>query len=156
MLEVIMLKETLLAVGITLTVVGNAWAQTPDATAAAPKPTIKRTPLQTTEVPSSTYKSTMGMGELPPTVCSGKHYHPGVEMTYVLDGEVILSVEGSPDVTYKAGDSFQIPFKVVHEVRNPNSDRNTKLLSTWIWEKDKPMSTAATATAPTTAVGPKP
>jgi quercetin dioxygenase-like cupin family protein len=151
-----MLKETFLALGITLAVVGSAGAQTPDATAAAPKPSIKRTPLQTTEVPSSVYKSTLGMGELPPTVCSGRHYHPGVEMTYVLDGEVVLSVDGAPDVTYKAGDSFQIPFQVIHEVKNPNSDRSTKLLSTWIWEKEKPMSTAATTAAPTTAVAPKP
>jgi len=150
-----MLKETMLAAGLISVLASGVYAQTPDATAPA-KPSIKRTPLQKMEVPSSSYQSTMGIGELPPTVCSGRHYHPGVEMTYVLEGDVILSVDGQPDKTFKAGDSFQIPLQVVHEVKNPNGDKSTKLLSTWIWEKDKPMSTAAAATDTTTAVGPKP
>ena len=38
-----------------------------------------------------------------------RHTHPGLEMTYILDGEAILSVDGRPDQALKPGDSFEVP-----------------------------------------------
>src|ERR1700743_3692520 len=37
------------------------------------------------------------------------HTHPGIEMSYLLEGQGVLKVQGQPDRTLAAGDSFRIP-----------------------------------------------
>ena len=67
---------------------------------------IKRTPLQTVDFPAG-YNVVSVIAEIP-SGCAGRHTHPGVESTYVMEGEAIIKVEGQPDRTVKAGESFQI------------------------------------------------
>ena len=50
-----------------------------------------------------------GLAEIAPGSASGAHTHPGIETGYVLEGEVLMSVEGQPDRTLKSGDSYVIP-----------------------------------------------
>src|SRR5690349_1153936 len=71
-------------------------------------PGIKRTPLQSIDFPEG-YKTVTGLAEVAPGHASGMHTHPGIETGYVLDGEVLMIVEGQPDRKLKAGDSFVIP-----------------------------------------------
>jgi uncharacterized cupin superfamily protein len=42
---------------------------------------------------------------------SGRHTHPGLETSYVLDGEVTLTIDGQPPKVYKAGDAFQLVYR---------------------------------------------
>ena len=43
-----------------------------------------------------------------------KHYHPGTELGYVLEGSLVLDIEGQPPVTLKAGQFYHVPYRKVH------------------------------------------
>ncbi len=51
----------------------------------------------------------MGLIERTDESMSGKHYHPGGEFGFVLDGAITVSSEGKPKATLRAGDSFYQP-----------------------------------------------
>ena len=70
----------------------------------------------------------------------GKHTHPGEEVSYVLEGTLLLEVAGQPPKTLKAGDSFFIPAGVVHAAKNVDKG-SSKVLATYIVEKGKPVTT---------------
>jgi mannose-6-phosphate isomerase-like protein (cupin superfamily) len=76
--------------------------------AVAQQSNIKRTPLQTVDFPPG-YNVVTAIAEVPPGYCTGRHPHPGVESTYVMEGAILVKIEGQPDKVFKAGESFQIP-----------------------------------------------
>lgn len=43
-----------------------------------------------------------------------KHWHPGEEFAYLLDGEVTLWQLDKPEIAYKKGELVNIPAKQVH------------------------------------------
>jgi hypothetical protein len=47
--------------------------------------------------------------------CAGRHTHPGVESSYVMEGALLLKVEGRPDQTLKAGEFFKSPPNTPHD-----------------------------------------
>ncbi len=51
----------------------------------------------------------MGLIERADESTSEKHYHPGGEFGFVLDGALTLSTEGQAETTLRAGDSFYQP-----------------------------------------------
>ena len=51
---------------------------------------------------------------LPPHAQLPKHWHPGEEFGYVLEGSVTLWQEGKETRTLRAGDSLKIPLEQVH------------------------------------------
>jgi quercetin dioxygenase-like cupin family protein len=51
---------------------------------------------------------------IPPNTSLPKHWHPGEEFAYVLEGSVTLWQEGKDDVVAKAGDVARVPLKQVH------------------------------------------
>src|SRR5215510_15299826 len=77
--------------------------------AAQQSATIKRTPLQKFDIPGTNYETIIGMAEIVPNVNIGRHTHPGPESGYMLEGEFVLYVEGQPEKTVKAGESYQVP-----------------------------------------------
>jgi quercetin dioxygenase-like cupin family protein len=74
--------------------------------------------------------------------CSGRHTHPGIETTYVLEGELILKIDGQPDQHLKAGDPLQIPVGVVHDACATGSV-GLKTLTVHVIEKGKPLGSPA-------------
>src|SRR5690242_17961694 len=68
----------------------------------------KRTPLQQTEFPDG-HVIHMQLLELAPHTPIARHTHPGVETSYVMEGELELTVEGKGTIKLKAGDSFAVP-----------------------------------------------
>jgi quercetin dioxygenase-like cupin family protein len=54
---------------------------------------------------------------VPPHTTLPKHWHPGEEFAYVLDGSLVLMQEGKADEYYKKGDVGKVPLKQVHTVR---------------------------------------
>ena len=52
--------------------------------------------------------------ELGPGLTLPKHYHPGEEFIYVLEGSAIVWQQGKPDVTLGAGEIYRIPLQQVH------------------------------------------
>jgi len=78
---------------------------------------LKRTLLQTVDFPPG-YQTVSVIAEIEPGTCAGRHTHPGAESTYIMEGEIVLKVEGKPDQVIKAGSSFQLPPGVVHDACN--------------------------------------
>ena len=104
-------------------------------------PGIKRTPLQSIDFPDG-YKTVTGLAEVAPGHASGMHTHPGIETGYVLDGEVLMIVEGEPDRTLKPGDSFVIPPGAKHDVKSVGSVP-AKAVSVFVVDKSKPLASPA-------------
>ena len=51
---------------------------------------------------------------IPPNTSLPKHWHPGEEFAYVIEGSVTLWQEGKDDLVGKQGDVVKIPLKQVH------------------------------------------
>ncbi len=105
--------------------------------AASAQEGIKRTPLQKTDFPDG-YTTVTGLAEIQPGVAAGRHVHPGIETGYVLEGETVLSVDGQPDRTLRAGDSFTIPAGVPHDARVVGN-KPAKVLAIYVVERGKPL-----------------
>ena len=89
------------AVLATLAMSGAASAQQLPA-ATQQTATIKRTPLQKFDVPGTNYETVIG-SEIAPNVNIGRHTHPGPESGYMLEGEMVLFVDGQPEKTVRVG-----------------------------------------------------
>lgn len=126
-----MLKKTLLALVVTC-LAAAAFAQ---------QTGIKRTPLQKVEFPEG-YNTITAIAEVPAGGAAGRHTHPGIEAGYVLEGELSLLVDGQPEKTLRAGDSYQIPAGVVHDAK-AHGDKAMKVLGVYVVDKTKPLASPA-------------
>ena len=68
----------------------------------------------------------MFLAELAPGAVGAKHYHPGTEFFYVLEGAFAHEPEGGHAHTMKVGEAASNPYKSVHTVKNPST---TELLA---------------------------
>lgn len=73
---------------------------------------------------------------IPPNTELPKHWHPGEEFAYVLEGEVSLWLEGKVEFTGKAGDVSKVPLKKVHTAIT--GDEGAVILVFRVHEKGKP------------------
>lgn len=80
--------------------------------------------------------------EVAPGAYAGRHAHPGDEISYVMEGEVQLLIDGQSPRTVKAGESFVVPAGVVHDARNSGSTA-TRVLGVYVVEKGKPLASPA-------------
>jgi quercetin dioxygenase-like cupin family protein len=106
----------------------------------AQTPGITRTVIQSTDL-NDTHMTVLAMVEIAPGAAVARHTHPGVESSYVLEGEIELSVQGQPDKRIGAGGGFQVAPGTPHAARN--GDRTTKLATTFVVEKGKPLASPA-------------
>jgi quercetin dioxygenase-like cupin family protein len=58
---------------------------------------------------------------IPPNTELPKHWHPGEEFGYVLDGSIMFWQEGKDEVLLQKGDVAKIPLQKVHNVRTTDS-----------------------------------
>jgi quercetin dioxygenase-like cupin family protein len=122
-------------------VFATAIAMTPlmTASALAQQPPIKRTPLGSVDFPEG-YTAVTAISEMPGGVCSGRHIHPGVETAYVLEGDVILKVEGRAEQIFKAGQWFSNSAYTPHDACSKDG---FKTLSTYIVKRGGPVALPA-------------
>jgi quercetin dioxygenase-like cupin family protein len=127
-----MLKRVLFCAAVASLVLGGPlFAQ-------APTPTIKRSLLQKVDVPDGKkYEVVLGLAELPAGASIGKHTHPGIEQGTLIEGDMVLMVEGQPDKAYKAGESWQIPPGAVHDAKAGAS--GAKVIVSYTVEKGQPL-----------------
>jgi len=112
--------------------------------AAAGQPQLfKRTVLQQQDISAPGREAVMVVAELQPGGAPGPHTHPGEEISYVIEGSIVLEQAGKPSVTVKAGESFIIPAGVVHNATNRGTGV-AKIIATYVVEKGKPLATPAT------------
>ena len=57
---------------------------------------------------------------LPPNVTLPKHWHPGEEIAYMLQGSVTLFLEGESETEILAGEVGIVPLRAVHTARSGN------------------------------------
>jgi len=99
-----------------------------------------RVPLQDQPISDPMRHAVQARAEFQPGVAAGRHTHPGEELGYVLEGEILLEIDGQPPRTVKAGEAFFVPAGLVHDGKNTGSGV-TKVLATYIVEKGKPVAT---------------
>ncbi|WP_238541100.1 cupin domain-containing protein [Polaromonas sp. CF318] len=80
--------------------------------------------------------------DVAPGAKAGRHTHPGDEISYVLEGEATLLIDGQPPRQVKAGESFVIPAGVVHDAHN-TTNAPIKLVGVYVVEKGKPLASPA-------------
>jgi quercetin dioxygenase-like cupin family protein len=108
----------------------------------APAGGFKRTLIQQADLSIKGYESVMAFGEFGVGAATGRHTHPGEEISFLLEGTLTLEVEGKPTRTLKAGDAFLIEAGRIHEGRNTGSTP-ARVLATYVVEKGKPLTTPA-------------
>jgi len=123
----------------------QASAETPKAAAAPPAAMpagFKRVELQRHDIAQANHEAVQARGEFEAGAAVPRHSHPGEEVGFVLAGELTVEVDGKPAQTVKAGEVFFIPAGTVHAGKN-TSKGQTVVISTYIVEKGKPLSTPA-------------
>ncbi len=114
--------------------------QAPPAAATATQ-SIKRIPLQRFEVPGTSFETVIGIAEIAPGTSIGRHIHPGPESGYLIEGGFELLIEGEPPRHLKAGDSYVVPARVVHDART--SANGARVIATYVVEKGQPLASPA-------------
>ncbi len=106
---------------------------------------LTRTPILKKDLEADPKKEvTMFIAEYKPGARSGKHYHPGQEFIYVLEGRGVMEEVGKPPVDMKPGAAIYFqsdPAKpsYVHEATNLSKTDGMKLLVVLITEKGQPL-----------------
>jgi quercetin dioxygenase-like cupin family protein len=100
---------------------------------------IKSTPLGTIDFPPG-YQTVMGVAQIAPGTCAGRHTHPGIESSYIVEGDILVKIDGGQDQQLKAGDSFQIAAGVPHDGCTTGG---LKVLTVHVVEKGKPLGSPA-------------
>jgi quercetin dioxygenase-like cupin family protein len=114
------------------------------AVATAQQAGFKRTVLQQADISAPGREVITALGEFEVGASPGPHTHPGEEVSYVLEGSIVLEQAGKPNVTVKAGQAFLIPAGVVHNATNRGTGV-AKIVASYIVEKGKPLATPAPA-----------
>ena len=128
----IKLRHTLLGIGLAV-VTGTLLAQASGLT---------RTLVGRGDVSVPGREAVVARVEVAAGARAGRHTHPGDEISYVLEGEAELLIDGQPPRTVKAGESFIIPAGTVHDAHNPGSTP-IKLVGVYVVEKGKPLASPA-------------
>jgi quercetin dioxygenase-like cupin family protein len=98
---------------------------------------IKRTVLQKTSFPKD-YTVSVNIINLPAGTSASPHIHPGLEVTYVLEGEFDLVTKGKPDQRFTAGMSYLVTDQDEHFAR-VLGDKPMKLLCVFIQRDGEPV-----------------
>jgi len=118
---------------LLLTIAGALAAQTP---------AIQRTVVTRKDVSVPGREAVVARVEIVPGGFAGKHTHPGDEISYIMEGEGEVLMEGQPALKVKAGDGFVVPAGVKHDAHNTGSG-TLKLVGVYAVEKGKPLATPA-------------
>jgi quercetin dioxygenase-like cupin family protein len=102
----------------------------------------KRTVVYTADVSVPGREAVITHVEIGPGLSAGRHTHPGDEMSYVVEGEADISMEGGPTRHVKTGDGFVIPANTKHDAHNTGT-QTLKVIGVYMVEKGKPLATPA-------------
>jgi len=104
--------------------------------------TIRRAVIQKADVSVPGREAVVAKVELDEGVAAGRHSHPGDEISYVLEGEGELLIDGEDPRRVKAGESFIIPAGTVHDAVNTGKG-TMKLVGVYVVDKGKPLASPA-------------
>lgn len=127
--------KLILAATLAVAVLAGTWGIQ---TLNAQQPGFKRIEVQDRDLSIPGRHAVQARAEFEPGGAIGRHTHPGEELSVVLEGSLVLEVDGQPARTVKAGESFFIPAGVVHAGKNTGSGKAV-VFATYIVEKGKPV-----------------
>jgi len=108
----------------------------------ADQPAAKFTELQRRAIPGTELEGVTTVAEIPPGATSAKHSHPGEDFGYLIEGTIVLMVDGKPPVTVKAGEVFFTERGKMHNARNIGTT-TARAVDTYVIDKGKPGLTPA-------------
>lgn len=103
---------------------------------------IHRTVVKKADVSVPGREAVVARVELDVGAVAGRHSHPGDEISYVLEGEGELRIDGEDPRRVKAGEAFVIPAGTVHDALNVGTVP-LKLVGVYVVDKGKPLATPA-------------
>jgi quercetin dioxygenase-like cupin family protein len=109
----------------------------------AQNPGVQRTIVQRKDISAPGREAVIARVEIAPGASAGRHTHPGEEISYVMEGEGQLLIDGQPPLNFKAGDGFVVPAGAIHDARNTGT-QPIKLAAVYVIEKGKPLATPVT------------
>ena len=113
----------------------------------AQAPAFKRTVVQQGDLASIPGREAVtAVVDFEPGAAIARHTHPGEEVGFVVEGTLAVEQDGKPAETVTAGHAFLIPAGTIHKATNSGKVA-TKVLSTYVVEKGKPLATFVPAPA---------
>jgi quercetin dioxygenase-like cupin family protein len=79
------------------------------------------------------------VADLAPGAATGRHIHPTPRFVYVLEGAVVLELDGKPPQTFRAGQAFAESPDVIHNFRNASAAESAKALGFQYAAKGQPL-----------------
>jgi quercetin dioxygenase-like cupin family protein len=105
---------------------------------------IKRTDLLKTELTEmKDSEMNVWVADVAPGAATGRHTHPTPRFVYVVEGAVVLEMDGRPSQTFKAGQAFVEMPNQVHNFRNASTTDPAKALGFQYGAKGQPLQTSA-------------
>jgi quercetin dioxygenase-like cupin family protein len=126
-------------IGLTI---GTILAQSspPGAAASSQDEPIKRTVLFRGDLEGAPGKEiVIFVADLAPGAVGAKHYHPGPEFFYVLEGTLAHEPEGGSTHVMRTGAFGSNPNKGVHIIKNPSATERAKAIDFLVAEKGQPI-----------------
>jgi quercetin dioxygenase-like cupin family protein len=105
---------------------------------------IKRTDLLKTYLPGMDDKEMqVWVADILPGAATGPHFHPTPRFVYVLEGAVVLELDGKAPQTFKVGQAFVEMPNERHNFRNASTTEPARALGFQYAGKDQPLQTSA-------------
>jgi quercetin dioxygenase-like cupin family protein len=79
------------------------------------------------------------VADLAPGAVGAKHYHPGPEFFYVLEGTLAHEPDGSSTHLMKTGAFGSNPNKGIHLIKNPSATERARAIDFLVAEKGQPI-----------------
>ena len=108
----------------------------------AGQPAAKWTELPRHDIPGTRREGVTMAIEIPPGATSARHSHPGEDFGYLIEGTIVLQVDGNPPLTVRAGEVFFTERGHLHRARNIGTT-TARAVDTYIIDKGKPVVTPA-------------
>jgi quercetin dioxygenase-like cupin family protein len=108
----------------------------------AQNPGVQRTVVQKKDISVPGREAVIARIEIASGASAGRHTHPGEEISYVMEGEGEILIEGQPALKVKAGEGFVVPAGAKHDAHNTGT-QPLKLAAVYVVEKGKPLATPA-------------
>ncbi|MFY9956607.1 cupin domain-containing protein [Bradyrhizobium sp.] len=108
--------------------------------ACAQQQPIKRTDLLKTDLSDIEGKEMhIWVADIAPGAATGPHFHPTPRFVYVLEGAVVLELDGKPPRTYTVGQAYVEMPGERHNFRNASTTEPAKALGFQYGGKDQPL-----------------
>jgi quercetin dioxygenase-like cupin family protein len=134
------MNRTLLLLSISLASMGVGAVGVKYVSAQGTVPQITRTEIMRKSMSGLEGKEVVVFtADVPPGGIAPRHYHPGDETIYMLQGSLVFEPDHGEPFELKAGEVTFNPAKHIHQAKNTSSSQAAKVLNFMIAEKGQPL-----------------